>query len=50
LVAVTVTPGIKAPDASDAVPPSVAFVVCENVVGIKRRQSNAAAAADEAFM
>jgi hypothetical protein len=29
-VAVTVTPGINAPEASAAVPPKVAFVVCAN--------------------
>ena len=43
-VAVIVTPGIKAREASDTVPPSVAFVVCANAFEKKTQHSSIAAA------
>src|SRR5262245_23981962 len=43
LVAVIVTPGIKAPLESDTVPPKVAFVVCAKPRVKNKRQNKAAA-------
>jgi hypothetical protein len=41
-VAVTVTPGIKAPEASETVPPNVALLVCANTyIAGTRRSRNA---------
>jgi hypothetical protein len=43
LVAVTVTPGIRAPEASDTLPPTVAFTDWPNPVTARSKQQTSAA-------